>query len=757
MVLSELDEASDTIEYCRVDVLLLEINPKTKVYPLNRRDDYNNYYLAHVPKGRPRVGNFEQLVYPDLYTNIDLMHTSNKAGWKFYYIIKPGGLPSEIEFAFAGNDSIYISNNNLIIGTALGNITFPQGEAYQISSSGTKISLGWQPQYSISGTAVNFTYGSYDTSKPLVFEVKQNPTMNTLTNIQNLEWSTFYGEGNEYTSFFTIETNASNNIWMTGATNSDQFPAYNGQFLDSFGQIDAVLIKFHNDGERHWATYYGGSDVEHFSEMQNGQTGLIVDYLGNSYIAGGTWSDNIPIHALNNEYVDSINENKEVFIAEFNSTGALLWSTYFGIGNTWANFVASYDVKLDNYGNLYVTGIVPGIDTINPLPYSGDKNTFIAEFNPAHQLIWSTYYGGSEFDYIRDIAFDSNNNMYIVGETESDDFPTLDPGNGVIYQDTLNGTSDAFIAKFKNNIPDWAMYLGGDSADIASGIAIDNFDNIYLSGITHSTDFPTINMGSPAYYKDSLQGNSYTYIGYGGYSGDGFIYKFSNIGERLHGTYYGGTNGDGFSDIEVDDKGYIYVTGSTASSTLPFASPNLTNAFVDDIRLGEQDGILLAFDSDLKLQWTTYFGGYTVSYMVNQDWITGLTITNNNKLFIVGESNSRYNYPWVESSNTLAWYDTIVYQTDAFIANFDISDIYRVENTIFKSDRIIVYPNPTSSTLYVKSDKQIDYYKIYSITGQLVKSGKYKSGISTLELSAGIYLLNINVGNKSRSVKFIKN
>ena len=155
----------DSILYHRCEMLFHEADPYIKVRAYAPRDDYFNYYLAHIPKGRARVPNYEKVFYHELFEGVDLLFSGNSSGWKYYYIIKAGADPSNIEFAFDGQDSMYINaSDELILETTLGDIVFPQADAYQINSSGNKVSLAWQPEYVLDGTTLNFSIGSYDTS-----------------------------------------------------------------------------------------------------------------------------------------------------------------------------------------------------------------------------------------------------------------------------------------------------------------------------------------------------------------------------------------------------------------------------------------------------------------------------------------------------------------------------------------------------------------------------------------------------------------
>ncbi len=755
MVLSELDEATDTIQYCRVDVLLHEVNPKTKVYPLNRRDDYNNYYLAHVPKGRPRVGNFEQLIYPDLYTNIDLMHTSNKAGWKFYYIIKPGGLPPDIDFGFAGNDTIYINNNNLIIETDLGDITFPEGEAYQISSTGTKINLSWQPQYSISGSSVNFTYGSYDSSKPLVFEVKQTPSYNGVKSINNLEWSTYYGGiGQEY--FYNAETNISNYIWVNGTNVSGGFPVINGQYMVPEGSRDVVLLQFNNLNKIEWATYYGGSkDEGSVEDVVEEKTALTVDSDGFSYIAGSTNSNDIPVKFISPAYIDSSNTlGDAVYIAKFDMKGFIKWSTYFGHGGCPELPGRSHAINIDNSGNLYVTGISAGIDTINQLPYSGSNFTFISKFNPDLELIWSTYWGGSGVDEITSIEFNNNNEMLIAGFSNSQDLPWIPYGNAYNQPNYQGGANDGFMAKFVNDSPVWVTYMGGNGDDRINGMHQAD-DNFYVVGSTTSSNFYTMFTDSAAFFENNYQGDN-TYSD-PLYNGDGFFSKFTNSGEKLHISLYGGEGADGFSDVSIDSVGNLIIIGTTTSDTLPFTDPiSSQDVYVDSVisgNQGTQEGIIITLNDSLILQWTTYF---------NCNSLRGLTITNSNKLYMVGKTSPGIDFPLAEFTDTNAYYQDTIYSAafEGFISCFNLEIFFGVYNPYdlieIETQNTFVYPNPSSDYIYIVSDEDVVSYEIYNINGQHIKSGKYKGQISVKELTNGMYFIRINLKAASTTAKFIK-
>ena len=225
---------------------------------------------------------------------------------------------------------------------------------------------------------------------------------------------------------------------------------------------------------------------------------------------------------------------------------------------------------------------------------AGFLDAFILKFTNSGIRLWATYYGGNYWDEASSISTDANGNVFVVGTTGSTNFPTLNPGGNAYYKGTCEDCPyyyDAFILKFANSGDRlWATYYGGSSDDGASSISTDAKGNVFVVGITWSTDFPTFNPGGGAYYQETCGGCPD--------SSDAFILRFTNSGVRLWATYYGGNDYDGASSISTDANGNVFVVGGTMSTNFP--TLNRGGAYYQETNAGNADAFVLKFSDSLN-------------------------------------------------------------------------------------------------------------------------------------------------------------
>jgi hypothetical protein len=283
---------------------------------------------------------------------------------------------------------------------------------------------------------------------------------------------------------------------------------------------------------------------------------------------------------------------------------ARLWATYYG---GWDDDRA-FSVATDPQGNVYVVCVTysANFPVYNPgggAYYQGSlgggyRDAFILKFNSSGVRLWATYYGGSGDDGAYSVATDSQGNVYVVGSTSSTDFPVYDPGGGAYYQGNGGDYYDAFILKFNSSgVRLWATYYGGSSWDYAYSVATDPQGNVYVVGVTYSTNFPVYNPGGGAYFQGSNAG---------GY--DAFILKFNSSGVRQWATYYGGNDWDDAYSVATDPQGNVYVVGVTRSADFPVYNPG-GGAYFQGSNAGGYDAFILKFNSSGVRQWATYYGG----------------------------------------------------------------------------------------------------------------------------------------------------
>lgn len=393
-----------------------------------------------------------------------------------------------------------------------------------------------------------------------------------------LLYSTYLGGSGEEIGF-AIAVDGVGNAYVTGYTSSNDFNIQSPLQPTNRGGTDAFVAKINPSGSTlSYSTYLGGTGGDL-------GTGIAVDATGNVYVTGYTTSSDFN---TSNPFQATYRGGLDGFVAKVNTAGtALVYSTYLGgSGDDQCNSVA-----VDGSGAAYLTGATESADfpLKNPLQpaRSGSSDAFVTKINPSGaELTFSTYLGGTGSDVGHGIAVDPAGNVYLAGDTTSNNFPTKNP-----IQPAVRGVPDAFIAKLNAAGAEiaFATYLGGGRADNCYGIAIDSQNNIYVTGATASLDLNVSN----ALQSDNLGGL------------DGFAAKIAADGTFfIYSTYLGGSGNDLGYGIAVDSAGNAYITGFTAAADLKVKDP------LQAANRGESDAFVAKINaSGSSFVYVTYLGG----------------------------------------------------------------------------------------------------------------------------------------------------
>ncbi len=304
-----------------------------------------------------------------------------------------------------------------------------------------------------------------------------------------------------------------------------------------------------------YSTYLGGNGNDR-------SFAIAVDASGNAYVTGQTSFTGFPTAS---PFQADGGGGQDAFVTKLNAAGnSLVYSTYLGGSDS----EIGRGIAVDASGSAYVTGSTESTDfpTVNPFQSALDstEDAFVTKLNAAgNALVYSTYLGGSGFDGGFAIAVDGSGNAYVTGSFLGPDFPTANP-----IQPAPGGFTDAFVTKFNaaGSALVYSTYLGGDSSEQGTSIALDGSGNAYVTGTTSSADFPT---ASPF---QASKGGTTSDI-------DVFVTKLNAAGNALvYSTYLGGSSSEGGTNsiqlaVAVDASGNAYVAGTTTSTDFPTASP----------------------------------------------------------------------------------------------------------------------------------------------------------------------------------------
>jgi hypothetical protein len=675
---------------------LRHANADAKVTGVDRLEGKSNYFLGNDPaKWRTNVPTYSKVKYEAVYPGIDLVYYGNQRQLEYDFIVAPHANPRNIAFDISGASRIRKdAKGDLLFKTQEGEIRWHKPVVYQ-EKDGARSEIA--ASYSITDkNRVGFELAKYDATRPLY--------------IDPLIYSTYLGgSGSDQANAIVVDSTG--NAYVVGTTSSTDFPTKNALQPANGGLYNVFVTKFNPDGSALlYSTYLGGSYYDY-------GYGIAIDAALNVYVTGTTQSRNFPTTSGAFQTVCKDGNNcgaysGDAFLSKIDPSGStLLYSTYLG-GN---GDDVGYGIAIDGQGDALVTGKTQSADfpTNNPLQGSlaGTANAFISEMNPTGSaLIFSTYLGGTGFDAGHGIALDSAEKIYIIGYTNSTNFPTMNP-----LQPVKGGDYDAFISKLTSSGSAliYSTYLGGKGFDDGLGIALDGAGSAYLTGFTTSTDFPTRNPRQAAT---------------GGTSA--FVSKINAAGSALvYSTYLGGSQNELGSyaignAIAVDNAHNATVTGYTGEffPTTPGAIPVHCFSYCQD----RYHAFVTRFNSlGSVLIYSSLLGGQAPdSRGQTYDIGAGVALDSAGNAFIAGSTQST-NFPTKIAFQPV--YAGGFY--DAFVAKMDVRAVSTI--TLTSSLNPSIYGQPVTFTAAFTSTIGAPP------GGETVKFMKGKTILGTGTLSSG--------------------
>lgn len=555
---------------------------------------------------------YQEVLYRDIYNGIDLKFYIQNDNLKYDFIVHPNANYKDIKLKYVGAKNVNKELSKIIIETPLGNLEETIPETYQEKGNKKRLIKG---DYLLKDDVISFQIENYDPKKKLTIDPwatfiggvdieeaystcidNQNNTyiagytgstnfpitvgvlqtikqgqydafLTKLDNTGNVLWSTFYGgAGDEYG--YKVLLDSSNNPLLIGHTNgNDLLVSSSGVFqTTSNGSYDSFILKLDSSGGFVWGTYFGGT---------GGDLALTADLDNNENLIIGGYTSSIDI-PLVNPFQNTMAGALDAFVAKFTSTGNLMWSTYCGGTNS----EDVHALHVDNQNNIIITGetysndfpVSSGAYQVNN---NGNLDIFLTKYDALGSRVFSTYFGGFNREDASGLTSDNLNNIYMVGYSESNDFPMIGSG---IYQSVKDFDKDAFIAKFTPlGQPLKSTFIGGSAEDRFTSAEISSSNLLHIAGYTSSVDAPIIG----AAYQ--LINNGFT---------DGFYYKLDTALQPLYSTYLGGSSADYIYDLKIDSNQLLTFAGFTSSGDFPVTA----NVFQDTIG-GQSDAFVIQVDS----------------------------------------------------------------------------------------------------------------------------------------------------------------
>ncbi|MFW9844818.1 MAG: SBBP repeat-containing protein, partial [Candidatus Thorarchaeota archaeon] len=449
-----------------------------------------------------------------------------------------------------------------------------------------------------------------------------------------------------------------------------------GMALDSEDNIYVVgssptwfVSKFSPDGQTLiYTTYLNGNfamDIE-------------VDENGNAIVSGMAGSD-FPESGISDVYWGT--DTGGLTIVMLNATGnGLNFTAQIGTSeySAWP-----FDLELDSHGNIYTAGYTQATDLplVNAYSgYQGAYDCFIVKLNSTgNELLYCSYFGGSECEWIYSLELGEDGCVYIGGETESTDIPFHNA-----IDTTITGTAWTDCVVFKLNTSSnevlYCTLIGGENSEGLNDIVVDESGNLYATGYVNLGDFPVNN----AIYEEPFGAL------------DAFVFKLNSTGNGLvYSTYLGGVNHERGMSIDLDNKGNVYVAGITHYETFPVVNAELF-----------YNGGWSIFITKINSEGSFITSSTLIGQVPDLYSEIELEVDSSQNVCVSGEPTTYF-----QTLNAI--YDEPFGQEDTFLLKFNMNDTHLAPVTTHPDDIIKPYGSDPTTLGWIAYDTDFQSYEIF--------------------------------------------
>jgi len=533
----------------RVDMALDHSNRAPEIEALGRLAGQTNYFVGSRERWRTGVPLYSRVRYRGVYPGIDVDYYGSDGHLEYDFLLEPGADPGLIRLRFQGAQrSIVTPQGDLLVECAGGQLVQKRPFIYQQDPRGGRRQI--QGRYvPLPDGAVGLRLDRYDRSRALVIDpllvyasyfggTAQDQISSIIEDSQGflyaVGWTDTsdlaatedgYSQANAATGaadlfIMVLDTSAAGNfsvqylsylggagddtpsdmvmdangdLFIAGGTTSSNFPMVGTSILttppSTTSNVFAVEFNPFLAGSDSliYSTYFGGSG-------DNSASGIAIDQIGQMYIIGSTTSTDLPVS--DGAYAGVLSGTQDAFLCVIDpSSTSPAYSTYLG----GSGVDTGESIAVDVNGFLYFAVSTDSTDfPLSIAPYrntlTGVENIVVGIVDPTqsgpNSLVYDTYFGGSDLDEVRKLAFDAHGRLLLTGFTLSPDFPITQDA----VQNKLAGNGDVFVSIVDPLHPGaflvYSTYLGGSQGDVAYDIAGDTTGSIYIAGYTLSPDFP---------------------------------------------------------------------------------------------------------------------------------------------------------------------------------------------------------------------------------------------------------------------------